>query len=140
MAKPKKRKKQKGKHSSPETSGVQNLSEAYINRIKGSGGGVVKGILEIYKRGNLNSKEYKGLWDSESLERELMEYFEFCAENDIKPAKAGIRMWLGISKSRYWEWEQGNDYKANLLEQASDFMELQYIGNLENIRKAIYSC
>lgn len=127
-----KRKKEKGKHSSPETSGVQNLPQSYIDRVTGTGGESMKDILEIYNKGTSNSKEYKGLWDEESLERELKDYFTFCAEKQIKPAKAGVRLWLGLSKSRYWEWEnEANTYKANLLQQANEFMELQYIGNIE---------
>lgn len=127
-----KRKKEKGKHSSPETSGIQNLPKSQIDSLKGTGGGVVKEILEIYEKGRENSKEYKGLWDEESLARELHEYFIFCAEKDAKPSKAGIRLWLGISKSRYWEWEnEAGTYKANLLAQANDFMEIQYISKGE---------
>lgn len=133
MSKIVKRKKQPGKHSSPETSGVQNLPKSYIDRVTGTGGGLMKDIMEIYKRGQTNTQEYKGLWDEESLSAEIEEYFEFCAERDVKPAKAGLRLWLGVSKSRYWEWEnEKGTYKANLLSQASEFMEIQYIGRLES--------
>ena len=128
----KKRKKKPGEHSSPEVSGIQNLPKHYIERVKGTGGGIMEHIMEIYKKGKVNSREYKGLWDEESLESEIFDYFEFCTEYDVKPAKAGLRLWLGLSKSQYWEWENNfTDYKANLLREASDFMELQYLGKLE---------
>lgn len=128
-----KRKKQRGKHSSPETSGVQNLPKSYIDRVKGTGGGLMKDLLELYDIGQANSKEYKGLWTEEDLAREIGEFFDFCAKKDIKPAKAGLRLWLGLSKSRYWEWEnEAGTYKANLLAKANDIMEMQYIGKVES--------
>ena len=130
MAKKKmvKRKKEKGKHSSPETSGVQNLSEAYRAKNEGKGGGVMKELLGIYEKGKENSNEYKGLWDEESLAREVGEYFIYSAEHDLKPAKAGLRLWLGLSRSRYWEWEnEVGTYKSNIMAKANDLMELQYI-------------
>lgn len=130
-------KKKDGLHTSPKTAGVQNMSESYIskNKDKHADDGLMANIYDVYKQGTWARKEYKGLWEDDLLESSIMEYFKFCTERELKPAKAGLRLWLGISKSQYWEWETKPDkygYKSNLLAQASDFMELQYIGRIES--------
>lgn len=129
-----KSKKVRGKHSSPSTSGKQNLPSNFIEKKKGSGGGKVKDIIGIYNRGTKNMETYKGLWEDDILLAEITDYFEYCAEYDVKPAKVGLQLWLGISKSQYWEWENNPikyGAKSNLIEQANCFMEIQYIGNIE---------
>jgi len=68
------------------------------------------------------------------LEDEIYQYFTYCTEVNLKPAKVGLRLWLGLSKSQYWEWETKPEkytWKSNQINQANDFMELQYIGRLE---------
>lgn len=130
----KKRKKKKGEHSSPETSGKQNLDAKYIERVKGTGGGKMDELLKIYEKGFANRRDYAGKWTDEDLEKEIHDYFKFTAKYDIKPAKAGLRMWLGLSKSQYWEWENNvnaHPLKSELMAQASSFIELQYIGRVE---------
>ena len=130
-----KRKKEKGKHSSPETSGIQNLPDTYINRVKNTGGGKMKELLKIKCKGMENRQDYAGKWTDEDLEREVHEFFEFCAEYDVKPAKAGVRLWLGVSESQYWEWEtntSSHPLKSKVLSESREFMQMQYIGNLES--------
>ena len=124
----KKRKKKPGEHSCPQTSGKQNLPESYINRLKGRGGGKMHDLKQIREHGFYNRQDYAGKWDADSLKREIDEYFNFCADKDIKPSKAGLRLWLGLSKSQYWEWEKNHtDFKSNLINEANDLMEIQYI-------------
>lgn len=124
----KKRKKVAGEHSSPQTSGIQNLPKKYIERVQGKGGGKMKDLKQIREHGFYNRQDYAGKWDAESLKREIDEYFNFCADRDVKPSKAGLRLWLGLSKSQYWEWETNNtDFKSNLINEANDLMEIEYI-------------
>lgn len=130
-----KRKKQPGKHSSPETSGVQNLPESYIKRVEGTGGGIMKDLVELRNRGMENRQDYKGKWTDEDLQREVGEFFEFCGERDIKPAKAGLILWLGISRSQFHEWEtntSSHPLKSDILQDASHLMQMQYIGKVES--------
>lgn len=130
-----KRKKEFGKHSSPETSGVQNLTDYHIEKYKGKGSDKLEEIMGIYKQGIRNSQEYKGLWSDEELEREINAYFAYIVLNEMKPAKAGLRLWLGISKSQYYEWETNPKvyrYKSNLINMANTFMELEYISKVES--------
>lgn len=130
----KKRKKKKGEHSCPQTSGKQNLPESYINRVTGTGGGLMENLVEMRNIGMANRQDYKGKWDDESLEREVSNFFKFCAKKDIKPAKAGLRMWLGLSRSQYHEWEtntSSHPLKSDILSEAAEFMQMQYIGQGE---------
>lgn len=130
----KKRKKKPGEHSSPETAGVQNLSDSYIKRVENTGGGIMKDLLEIRNIGFKNREDYGGKWDAESLEYEIGKFFEFCAEKDIKPAKAGIRSWLGLSRSQYHEWEtntSSHPLKSDILGDAHNLIEMQYLGRGE---------
>lgn len=129
-----KRKKEKGKHSSPETSGIQNLPGTYIDRVKNTGGETMKDLVNMRKKGMANRQDYAGKWTDEDLEREISEFFEFCAEHDVKPAKAGIRMWLGLSRSQYHEWEtnkSSHPLKSDILEEAHSLIEMQYLGKIE---------
>lgn len=132
---PIRRKKKSGEHSSPETAGIVNMTSKFVNRHKSKGGENMKGALETVKHGRYVLDEYKGLWTEETLAKEIMSFFEFCVDYEMKPSKAGMRRWLGLSKSQYWEWENnpGTDvWKSNLLAEASDFMEMQYINSVES--------
>ena len=127
-----KRKKVAGEHSCPQTSGIQNLPEKYINRVTGTGGGLMENLNKIREHGFINREDYCGKWTEDTLNEEIGKYFNFCADKDVKPAKAGLRLWLGVSKSQYWEWEKNfTDFKANLINEANDLMELEYISRVE---------
>ena len=128
-------KKEAGKHSSPLTAGKQNLSKKNIEMNKDKREPNQMGeILGVFEHGRYILGEYGGLWTEESLEDEIYQYFTYCTEVNLKPAKVGLRLWLGLSKSQYWEWETKPEkytWKSNQINQANDFMELQYIGRLE---------
>lgn len=136
-----KRIKKKGEHSSPETSGVQNMNQKYIKRNKLKNDEEVQTLKDIhgaYLHGIDNKKkidqEYKGKWTDELLQQEVLEYFEYCVETGMKPAKAGLRLWLGIARSTYEDWEKGDrkhGHKSGIIRMANEFMESQYISRLE---------
>lgn len=123
----------KGIHTSPSNAGVKNLPKTYVDKNKDELGTMEK-ILPVYKHGMERAKDYKGLWDEESLLTEIDNYFTYCAEVDLKPAKVGLGLWLGISKSQYWEWEtkpEKYEYKSNLIKMANDAIESSYMARLE---------
>ena len=125
-----------GKHGGPQNAGVHNLPKNYADTRKDVKH-TMQNILPIKEHGTVNTQAYKGLWDEESLEREVNAYFEYSFENDIKVAKAGVRLWLGISRSQYHEWETGNHgYKSDILEAAASAIELSYIGRSESFPTA----
>jgi hypothetical protein len=120
----------KGIHTSPETAGIQNMPPNYADTHKDDCN-TMQGLMPIWNRGNIN-KQYKGLWTEELLEAEINEFFNYCFSNEIKPAKVGLALWLAISKSTYWEWENKvTDYKSNLIQRASQIIELSYVGRAE---------
>jgi len=124
-------KKEVGKHSSPLTAGKQNLSKEYVARNKEKEDGNNMGaMMHLLDKGRENTQEYKGLWSDEELAESIYQFFSYCADTGLKPAKAGLRLWLGLSKSQWWKWENDKveeGHKARLLEEASNFMELQYL-------------
>lgn len=130
----KKTKKKRGRHSSPNTSGEQNLPKQYVEKNKGSGGGNMEVILMATQHGSDLRQEYKGLWTNELLEKEVFDYFQYCVTKDMKPSKASLRLWLGISRSTYYEWENNpakHSNKSDILQMANDFMQVQYISRGE---------
>lgn len=70
-------------------------------------------------------------WTGDDLARELKGYFEYCILKELKPCKAGIRTYLGISRTQYYAWQtESSKYGviSNLINQANDIMEQEYIG------------
>ena len=125
-----KEKKKPGKHSKPKTSGVQNLPKEYMERVEGTGGGIMEDLIGIYEKGFANRRDYAGKWDEDSLESEVHDFFKYCAQFDVKPAKSGLRLWLGLSRSQYHEWEtntSSHPLKSDILDSAHSLMEMQYI-------------
>lgn len=121
-------------HSSPETAGIQNMPKDYHkNARRRDVNGTVSKTIKIYEHGFKNREDYKGQWDEESLAHEVNEFFRYCAKYDVKPAKAGLRLWLDLSRSQYHAWEsQDHGFKTDILEKAAALMELSYIGNIES--------
>lgn len=125
--------KSKGVHTNPTKAGEQNLPVGYAEKNRDEDN-TVAGILPIYKKGMENRENYKGLWDEESLAKEIQAYFDYCADNNVKLAKVGISLWLGISKSQMFEWAKEKvkyGFKSDLINQAFDIVELSYIGRAE---------
>ena len=129
----KKTKKYK-RHSGPERAGIQNMPPDYHkNARRRDVNSIVSKTIEIYEHGFKNRENYKGQWDEESLAHEVYEFFKYCAEYDVKPAKAGLQLWLDLSRSQYHAWETAeNGFKSDILGKASYMMELSYIGNIES--------
>ena len=82
-----------------------------------------------------NRENYKGLWDEESLQQEIRNFFQYCAEYCLKPSKAGLQLWLGVSRQTYNEWSKDKikyGFKSDLIEMANQAMEIQYIERSES--------
>lgn len=122
------------RHSSPATAGAHNLPPGYHKEARRKDvNKIMKRLLPISDRGRKNKQEYAGKWDEESLAHEVNEFFKYCAEFDVKPAKAGLRLWLDLSRSQYHAWEtQATGYKSDILEKAAAMIEMSYIGNIES--------
>lgn len=130
--------KEKGKHSSPETAGEKNMPKSYLNKNEGTmPEGEMANIYQVWNAGlHMRSirEDYKGQWDEDSLATYIDGYFQFCAKKDMKPSKVGLQLWLGVSKSQYWEWEtkpEKHTFKTNLVLMANQVMEMQYVSRVE---------
>lgn len=114
-------------HGSPATAGVQNMAE-YTEKHKGTDDSM-KMILPVYNIGMGNRQNYNGQYDEESLGTEIHKFFEYCAENEIKVAKQGLMIWLGISRETYNRWQKSPDlgFKYDMITGANKIMEWGYI-------------
>lgn len=45
--------------------------------------------------------------DTAQLQARIEEYFNICAEDDMKPSVAGLALAIGVDRRRLWEWSQG---------------------------------
>ena len=78
--------------------------------------------------------DYVGLWTEEELVKEVYDFFLYCNEHGIKTCKAALRLWLGMSRDQYHNWEKQPEkfgYKSRIIQQANDVMETQMIGRAE---------
>ena len=126
--------KDKNVHTRPSKSGVKNMSKEFNDSHKDmEDDNLMANISDIFKIGVEKGKRTSA-WTEEDLAREISAYFDYCVEKQLKPCKAGIRLFLGISKTQYYDWGV-NPSKygviSTLVQQANDAMELQYIGRSE---------
>lgn len=94
----------------------------------------VSKYLPLYNKGNENIARYKGTWSTEELAREINEYFNYCSENELKTAKVGLQLWLGISRAQYYEWETKPEKygdKSDLMKRANCLIEMSYVDRAE---------
>ena len=90
--------------------------------------------MPVWKKSFENRELYKGLWTKEEMEFEINEFFNYCFENGVKPAKVGLALWLGTTKGTIWEWETHPEkygFKSDLMKDASAVIEWSYIGRSE---------
>jgi hypothetical protein len=123
------RKKCQNIHTSPETAGEKNMPKDYASK-KADDMHTMEKLLPIYNHGRYVAGNYKGLWTEELFQEEVANYFQYCADNSVKPCKAGLRTWLNVSRDQYHQWETKPEkygYKSDILGMAGDVMEMSYI-------------
>lgn len=124
--------KKQGNQTGPENSGVKNMPEDYVEKKKVEGNGdVLGGLIPLFKK----AQERRGVnWTEELLVDAICDYFEYCKEKEVKVYKGGLMLWLGCTRSTYWEWENNpSKYGAisNIIQEANRVIEGQYIGRAE---------
>ena len=126
--------KDMGVHTRPSKSGVKNMSKEFDETHKDSeDDGLMENLTEMFKIG-CAKRNRKSAWTPELLESEINGYFNYCIERHLKPCKAGIRTYLGISRSQYYSWQtEITKYGdvSDLINYANDVMEQQYVGRSE---------
>ena len=124
--------KSKGVHTSPENAGIQNMPMDYED--KNDEPEEMQEIVEIWDKSFKNRQDYAGKWTEEELATEIRNYFQYCVDRKVKLCKAGLRLWLGISKSQYNAWENFPEkytFKSDLIEWANSVMEYSYVKKVE---------
>lgn len=122
----------KGIHSSPEDVGGNILLDSYTK--DGEEDELLVNILDGYREAQKRKQAYKGLWTEETFVDAVVKYFQFCADRKLKPNKAGLRTWMGCSRSQYYDWTtkvEKYTYKSDILEMAHNMMEDSYVNRGE---------
>lgn len=125
--------KKHGNQTRPEKAGEQNMGN-YSEKHAGTGDGLMGALSELFRKSVTESQKRQGNWKPEELADALDEFFNWCAEHDVKPAKAGVKLWLGCSDSQYSDWQRDEArYGAisALIQQANRVMEMQYVSRGE---------
>lgn len=124
--------KSKNIQTKPSLSGVKNMPKDYAEKNKAVGNGeVLSGLMPLLKK----SQERRGTnWTAEQMFEAIEEFFDYCAENEVKVYKGGLALWLGCHKGQIWEWENNpSKYGAitDVIRSACELIEGQYIGRAE---------
>lgn len=118
-------------HTKPENAGAQNLVDKNIPK---DNDGIMKKIYPVWQRSQDKSKIYAGHWTEQDLRTSVGEFFDYCNEIDLKPTKPGLQLWLGISRSMYYDWLNLPDkygYKSDILKLAEQTMEFYLQSNID---------
>lgn len=127
----------KGVHTGRKTAGVQNMKPeiiANMRRIRKDENQVGDKILEAMQHGHGVDTNYPGGWDEDSLRQEIMAFFEWCAEREMKPTQPLLRLWLHVDKSTMWAWKNNPErygYKSKLIKEALEALEAHLQSNIE---------
>lgn len=61
----------------------------------------IKNALGIYNMAPIDVS------DPKQVEQRVVEYFNYCAQNDMKVGQEGLCFALGISRQTFWNWASG---------------------------------
>ncbi len=145
----KKKKYDRKPNGRPENAGAHNFGKDYLERHTYEAKDNVMGkMLKVMKHGikMMDEKKrearlrevhvpYETLWTDEEVLKCIEDYFTFCSEEDLKPYKNGIAVWMGISSKTIWKWKQnksGNhSTRSEIIDWAHETIEGQYVGRSE---------
>lgn len=121
------------KRTNPEDAGRHNIPESHIKRHKEKeDDGINKHVLELLKRSL--SKTGQCSWTPHELAVQIIEYFDYCEEENMKPCKSGLRLYIGVSEKQYYDWGRYPEKYGNIsqvVKSANEAMETQYINKGE---------
>lgn len=128
----------------PENSGKQNLvgmeNDPLMAKENSADAQLTKKLVALMnlRRGSNSSK-----WTEEDFDREITEFFEYCAENDLNPSPALLRIWIhatapGVDLIRRSPSHPGYDaicLAYDLMESKSDNKLEKYpVGNIFRLK------
>lgn len=70
--------------------------------------------------------------DPAQVKQRIIEYFQLCADHDMKPGVAGLSLALGIDRRRLWEIKTGAANYYKLPQECKDAIKAAYI-SLESL-------
>lgn len=73
--------------------------------------------------------------DPKQVEARILQYFQYCADNDRKPQIIGMANWLGVSRATINEWKRGNMRSGthfDLVQKAVSLLEEQWIDYMQS--------
>lgn len=76
--------------------------------------------------------------EPEQVEERILQYFQLCAEDDMKPSVAGLAMAFGVHRKTIWAWATGVDSKTlptlsrDLIKKAYQILNMQMENYMQN--------
>lgn len=117
----------------PAKAGEINMPNPIPENMKMKDGISVEFMGALFERG-IGVANASLAWTAELAFHHIKAYFDWVAENQVKPSKAGLRVWLGVSVAQYWQWESKPSKFGTLnavIRLANDVIEASYIQRSE---------
>lgn len=128
------KKPKKRKQTSPLTAGINYIPDNFDDvHKKDEGGQLMRDLIPLFEKAWGETRRGCN-WTPIELQEEILNYFKYVEEKQLKPAKAGLRLWLGVGMWMYNEWaKRPEKYGAisDLINSANAIMEMQYINRAE---------
>ena len=64
--------------------------------------------------------------DSKQLRNRVVEYFQLCADHDMKPGVAAVGLAIGLDRRRLWEIRSGSSRNVNIPQECKDIINEVY--------------
>lgn len=75
--------------------------------------------------------------DPHQVEMRIIDYFNYCAENDRKPQLAGMANWLGVSRDTLNSWKRGeyrSETHSDIIKRAINIIEEMQVDMVQSGR------
>lgn len=123
--------KSKDCQTKPKLAGANNLPVEYVERQSATKDKdeYLEASTQLFRQAFERKKKGTN-WSADDLADEIDKYFQYCVDTGLKPAKAGLVLWLGMSKSQYYAWaaeHQKYGVISELVNFANYVMENSYI-------------
>ena len=64
--------------------------------------------------------------DPEQLRKRVTDYFQLCADHDMKPAVTALALALGMNRRRLWEIRSGQHHQPAIPQECKDIIKMAY--------------
>lgn len=69
----------------------------------------------------------------QQLEERIFDYFQICAQDDMKPSVAGLALAVGVDRKTLWAWAKAeNSDRSNAIKKAYRILDLQMTDYMQN--------